>query len=299
MRKIISLLFAVILIAFIVNVQAVPYYINLKIYRDGYVLARIFIYTSNISEINFTIPKDVENIIVTDENSLPLNYSLDHGEISIVCPETKLVKIIFVTSSLTKKEGNIWYFRFYYTYYNVSIIIPSDAVVLNTDPLPLKVTTSDNNIVLYFSKSPISIEYTLLPPKNNVWKNNESNTDVTNNKTNSDLSNGSDKNINGEEGSPWSKVPLIYIVAGIVSVIFFVIILLYMLRRRGSNAMLTVEERDIVNFIKSRRGKAYLTEITEGLGLPKTTVWRKIRKLEKLGYVKTEKRKEGLLVIIR
>ncbi len=302
MNKTALVYFFLTILVMMVQVQATPYYTNLKIYRDGYVLAKIFIQSEGLNSINITIPQDAYNIIVTDENNLPLNYTFSNGRIEVICPETRVVKIIFVTSSFTKKEGNIWLFYLPNLYYNVSVIVPSDTVILSTNPLPLKVTMSDSNIVLYFAKTPLRIEYTLLPPKSNIPKNN-THTNVNNtstntanvNKTNTNQSNNLNKNTGENIFAKYSA--LIYSVIGIV-VIFILVFFLYKLYHREKRAMLTEEEKEIIEFVKSRRNRAYLTEIVEGLGLPKTTVWRKIKKLEKMGYLKTEKKREGLLVYI-
>ncbi len=69
-------------------------------------------------------------------------------------------------------------------------------------------------------------------------------------------------------------------------------------RRRGEK-ILTEDEEAIIDFIKSRGGKAYLKEIREGLEIPSSTAWRKVRRLEKMGLVKIYRTPAGLVVKLR
>ncbi|RLF07972.1 MAG: hypothetical protein DRJ64_01970 [Thermoprotei archaeon] len=293
MRKTVSaFLFLIILSSLCLNTQGLPHYIETKIYRDGYVFTKIVLYISNVSVINFSLFKNPENIIVTDENNLPLNYTLNENRITVICPETKIVRIIFVTSSTTKKEGAIWHFKLEKGYYNITIKLPDNAVVLNTDPLPIKIFSVDNTIALTFSKSPIDLEYTLLPPKS-------SNNTKTNDSGNSNTNTAETISPNKEEDKAPSIMNEVSICIAVLVVIVVILLLVAKIIFKKTNAMLTEEERDIISFIRSRGGRAYLTEIVRGLGLPKTTVWRKVRRLEKMGYLKTERVREGLLVYIK
>jgi uncharacterized membrane protein len=79
-----------------------------------------------------------------------------------------------------------------------------------------------------------------------------------------------------------------------------VIFLGFLLTRRNKKAPETLVEEDqaIIDYLKSMGGKAYLKEIREALGLPSTTALRRIKRLESMGFVKTEKTPGGLLVVL-
>ncbi|NPA96367.1 MAG: winged helix-turn-helix transcriptional regulator [Crenarchaeota archaeon] len=68
------------------------------------------------------------------------------------------------------------------------------------------------------------------------------------------------------------------------------------LRKRGGSgatAALSSElsplDRDIISIIEQNGGSILQSELQKRLGVPKTTLWRHIRKLEKLGIVKVLK----------
>ncbi|MEM2094636.1 MAG: winged helix-turn-helix transcriptional regulator, partial [Candidatus Bathyarchaeia archaeon] len=70
-----------------------------------------------------------------------------------------------------------------------------------------------------------------------------------------------------------------------------VTILLFYLRRR---VQLTPEglsstDVEVLSLVRSRGGRIFMSELRESLGLPKTTVWRRVRRLEGMGYVRTRK----------
>lgn len=79
-----------------------------------------------------------------------------------------------------------------------------------------------------------------------------------------------------------------------------VIILGFLLTRRNKKAPETLVEEDqaIIDYLKSMGGKAYLKEIREALGLPSTTALRRIKRLESMGFVRTEKTPGGLFVVL-
>ncbi|QOJ78675.1 winged helix-turn-helix transcriptional regulator [Infirmifilum lucidum] len=92
----------------------------------------------------------------------------------------------------------------------------------------------------------------------------------------------------------WQDV-FLFTIAAIAAVV-----LGYITLRRGKRGadLLGEEDRAIIEFLKSRGGRAYLREIREGLELPSTTALRRVRKLEEKGLVKTDKTPEGLLVVL-
>jgi uncharacterized membrane protein len=79
-----------------------------------------------------------------------------------------------------------------------------------------------------------------------------------------------------------------------------VIFLGFLLTRRNKKAPETLVEEDqaIIDYLKSMGGKAYLKEIREALGLPSTTALRRIKRLESMGFVRTEKTPGGLFVVL-
>ena len=70
---------------------------------------------------------------------------------------------------------------------------------------------------------------------------------------------------------------------------------LVLLKRRGGIARavgleaLDKDEMKVIELLRSKGGRALEAEIREALGLPKTTAWRLVRRLEKKGLVVVRK----------
>jgi len=81
-----------------------------------------------------------------------------------------------------------------------------------------------------------------------------------------------------------------------VAAIFFVVFLLF--RRRGYNIekifkmhpRLNKEEKDVIQFLAENEGKAFESQIRERFtDIPRTSLWRLVKRLEKLEILKVKK----------
>jgi uncharacterized membrane protein len=102
---------------------------------------------------------------------------------------------------------------------------------------------------------------------------------------------------NPSDGTESDGLPLEYIIAAVLVALVAAIIVVFV-RRRGpnvekifrENAQLNKEERDVIQFLAENEGKAFEAEIRERFsGIPRTSLWRLIRRLEKLEIVKVKK----------
>ena len=101
------------------------------------------------------------------------------------------------------------------------------------------------------------------------------------------------------DGTQTDDVPLEYIVVAVlVALVAAIIVIVVFVRRRGpnvekifrENAQLNQEERDVIQFLAENDGKAFEAEIRERFpDVPRTSLWRLIRRLEKLEIVKVKK----------
>lgn len=92
-------------------------------------------------------------------------------------------------------------------------------------------------------------------------------------------------------------ITVVVIAAVIISVVYFVIG-----RRRSrlaGSVALSDYELAVVNYLRSVGGEAYEVDISRQLNLPRTTVWRIIRRLESVGIVEVRKVHGKNLVILR
>jgi len=103
---------------------------------------------------------------------------------------------------------------------------------------------------------------------------------------------------NSSNGTQSDSIPIEYfvLVGVVVTVLLFVAFLLF--RRRGPNAekifkmnpRLNKEEKDVIQFLVENDGKVFEAEIREKFpDIPRTSLWRLIRRLEKLKIIRVKK----------
>jgi len=104
---------------------------------------------------------------------------------------------------------------------------------------------------------------------------------------------------NFSDGGASSTFPFeifVVAVAAVVAVILFVVLFLF--RRRGPNVekvfklnpQLNQEEKDVLQFLAENEGKAFESQIRERFpDIPRTSLWRLVKRLEKLDIIKVKK----------
>ena len=111
-------------------------------------------------------------------------------------------------------------------------------------------------------------------------------------------SNGTPSNGTPSNGAPSTPIPVEYIVAGAVAVVAVLFAAFVLVRRRGPNVEkifrahphLNKEDKDVIRFLAEKEGKAFEAEIRERFpDIPRTSLWRLVRRLEKLEIVKVKK----------
>jgi uncharacterized membrane protein len=99
-------------------------------------------------------------------------------------------------------------------------------------------------------------------------------------------------------GTTTDGFPLEYLIIAVVAVVAAILVLFILLRRRGpnvdkifkENSQLNTEERDVITFLAENDGNAFEAQIRERFpDIPRTSLWRLIRRLEKLEIVKVKK----------
>jgi len=82
-----------------------------------------------------------------------------------------------------------------------------------------------------------------------------------------------------------SNIPWLYIGGGVIALAIILSLILYMRRRpRGLDST----DRAIIEYLRRRGGQALQSKIMNELKIPKTTLWRHVKRLEREGYVTIE-----------
>ena len=99
-------------------------------------------------------------------------------------------------------------------------------------------------------------------------------------------------------GAPSNLIPIEYLVAAAVAVAAIFGAAFFLVRKRGpnvekiftANPQLNKEEKDVIQFLADNERKAFESQIREQFpDIPRTSLWRLVRRLEKLEIVKVKK----------
>jgi uncharacterized membrane protein len=101
---------------------------------------------------------------------------------------------------------------------------------------------------------------------------------------------------NGETSS--NMFPIEYLAAALVAVAAIFVAAFFIVRKRGPNVekifkmhpRLNKEEKDVIQFLAENEGKAFESQIRERFpDIPRTSLWRLVKRLEKLEILKVKK----------
>ncbi|MCX8191664.1 MAG: hypothetical protein N3F06_02515, partial [Nitrososphaerales archaeon] len=149
------------------RIYAQPYSISsteIIIFRDG--VAQV-IQSLDVDEslVSISIPllsHSVWNLLVLDEDNMPLSYTIKLPNITITTLGASKVTLDYFTPTLTQKEGEVWTIKLNLPY-EVKIILPERSNIIYLNDLPSSITARDQRIVLTVPPGFWEISY-VLPP---------------------------------------------------------------------------------------------------------------------------------------
>lgn len=246
--------------------------VDLIVYRDGLVhVAQTLTVSELAPEITLSIfSSSIENVIVLDENELAVDYEINGDGLTVFTLGAEDILIEYDTIALTSKEAEVWTLVADNPY-SSSVFLPQNSTVIYLNMMPTAIDTSGTGIKLSLFPGQWEISY-VLPL----------------------LEDGTDDN-----GTSDITIPIDYLIAAIVAMVAVVIsVILVIRRRRGPNVekilkaypQLKKEDKDVIEFLAEKGGQAFEAEIRERFpDMPRTSLWRLVRRLERLEIVEVKK----------
>ena len=251
--------------------------LTLTVYSDGYVSVSQIVSVGR-NTASFQVPlvsSTVSDLVATDQNGSPLSYSFSSGGRNITIYTLGATEVIlrYDTDNLTTKAGTVWSLAFT-PQYNSTVILPQLSTLISVSGTPYTINQTDAYTELTLSPGPWTIKYgvpftsgsiTTVPPTGSTTQ--------------------------GSQGAPSST--LTEAVAGIIAAVLAagaIYFRWWMRRRLGPvSGDLRPDDLQVLDFIREKGGKVLEPEIRIKFALPKTSAWRQIKRLERLGYVKVTK----------
>ncbi len=259
--------------------------LTLTVYLDGFVLVNHELeLNQTYPSINVTLLGEAyEDLLVVDEKSLPLDYSVAAGTAIIYSLNATQIKISYFTPNLTSKTGKYWTLSA-----NVStstkVILPENASIISLNNVPELIEGSNGQVSLVMPSGTIEITYIA---EHSLYQQTQS----------------------------YELWRLIAIVSSpIIAITAFA---LWFLRRKKPpqpkeltdevdvdklferEKHLRPEEVQVIRFLAEKHGTAFEAELYEKLNLPRTTTWRLLKRLEKMEIIDIQKSRRQNIVSIR
>lgn len=251
-------------------------YSNVEIYRDG--LAHVK-QTLSLDELSSQVSlsllsESFENLVVLDENKLSVDYRANGKNLTIFSLGAAKVEVEYDTNALTSKEAEVWTLSFENAY-DLKVLFPKNSTVIYLNQTPKAIDTVENEITLTVNPSQWEIDYTLTLLAEEQTSNVQSDTLL---------------------------LPIEYLFIIVIIIVSSVFLIVFLLRRKhcpnvsktlNANPQLMKEDKDVIQFLAEKDGKAFEAEIRQRFpDMPRTSLWRLIKRLEKMEIV--EVRKIGL-----
>jgi len=247
-----------------------PYAIEkatVTVYRDGVAHVRIeaSVDPTEPSVTLSLLSSSVYNVLALDEDNEPLYYEASEANITIYTLGTSRLVLEYDTDALTSKAAGIWTVSFTIPH-QLDLYLPEGATILYFNALPASIRTEGERLVLTLPPGAWEVSYVLEAPPSPP-----------------------------PQPPPQPQLPQLpttYLALAALCVAVVVIASLLSLRRRRSLALesLKKEEVDVLHFLRERGGRALEAELREAFPyIPKTTMWRLVKRLEKRGLVVVEK----------
>lgn len=192
---------------------------------------------------------------------IPQPVEIQDNKLLIVEPLGEELIIKYIVSNLTNKTGKEWTLT-YNSPWETGLILPDEAIVLSLSPETFDVDIINNTVVLLFPPGEINVKYMLIPAAGEQ----PSETSIS--------------HLGGNE-----LITLLIILIILSSMVYLGYRLIYR-RRKVHIIKSTLDERDnqIINILASH-GELTAKEIMEKTGIPKTPLYRRLKRLVRQGYI--------------
>ncbi|MBI3840536.1 MAG: hypothetical protein HY297_01030 [Thaumarchaeota archaeon] len=246
-------------------------FLGLAVYSDGTVLVSQSLNVSS-TDSSISVPllsAVISNVVIVDQKGAPLSFSVSGSNITVYSLGATGVTMTYDTANLTGKQGTVWSLNFR-TYYNATVTFPKFSTLINVSGAPYSVSKVGDSPVAVVSPGVWGMNYGLAISARST--------------TNSSGGGTNQGTIFAFDAGTFAYLlaPVLIAAGGGVGFVLW--------RRRSSLGKAAAELRpddvQVLNFISEKGGKVLEPEIRMKLALPKTSAWRQIKRLERLGYVK-------------
>jgi len=255
--------------------------LEITVYRDGVAHVRsIVAVNSTVPSISLLLPGEVANVIVTDEKGQLLSYELTRDSIVIYTFGASSLVLEYDTATLTRKDGLVWTLKIELPVQG-RILLPDGAAIVYLSERPESIEAKEGRPVLTLAPGPWEISYVIPVQVTTTASTATASSSTPTASTTSALT--------STLTSISSPSPIVAGVATVAIIALIVGLAVFLRRRSRFPSELSPVDNEVLQFIRSRGGRVFEFELRDYLGLPKTSAWRRVKRLEKMGLIRTRK----------
>lgn len=213
--------------------------------------------------------------------NVPVEFNETH--IMVFADEPGLLAITYVTQELTSKEGSLWVLSAEFAERS-TVILPEGAVPTHVEPEPLRVLKVDDRFALEVPAGSATIRYYIVPP---------SVVPPPTRPANVTAPPPGEKAPAAAPAPPWLPMAALAAIALACGIAFVAL-----RRRRRSKHPLDEREAAILEAL-SKHGPLTPQELIEVTRIPKTPLFRRLKRLKEAGLVKARLDDKGRVVYER
>ena len=300
--------------------------VDLKVYDDGTVaVTQVLSVPANDTSVSLKLLSSlIANPVVTDQNGSSLYFQITGENVTVYTIGATKVTLAYDTATLTGKQGTVWTLAFQ-AFYNTTVTLPQGSTLTSVSGTPNSIATANGSPVVVVSPGnwvmdygvPVQVVTTSTGSTSSSSAASSSNTSAS---TSSASSSGASTSTTSSKstgpitsttpssssgftttrtspgGSPppsGSSATGVYLAAAALGVVVAGAFIFLRQRRSAlldpKNSELRPDDIKVIEFISEKGGKVLEPEIRMRFALPKTSGWRQIKRLERLGYVKVTK----------
>jgi len=238
----------------------------------------------------------IENLVLLDENGLPLSAQSENNVLQVETLGSSSILINYDTYSLISKDGKIWSFSVDAPV-EFHVTMPQNSVIVGMSTFPIDMNVDSERAKIFLPSGPAEITYFLSVA--------ESSQPITTN----------------EEPASQDDNSMIYAVGGAIAAVVIGVAIAAKMRSKPKTIIsspqtrVTVEkeepfnlekvqampdlredDKEIITFIHENGGSVLESDLRKKFLLPRTTMWRAVKRLERYGLIEISKKDQQNLI---
>lgn len=259
--------------------------LTLRVYNDGSarVTQVLSVNRNTLSATVSLLTSTISDLVVLDQNGSSLAFTDAGQNLTIYTLGASNVTLEYDTQALTSKLGSVWTLTFV-TQYNATVFLPYLSTLTSTSSAPASFSDVGGSPAVVVGAGTWTMSYGVaFQPQS-----------TTSQSATISTTSGSGTGSAGAPGGSGLDTPVIVLaLVALAAAAAAVALAVFLLKRRrgttGSTSQLRPDDVKVLDFITEKGGRVLEPEVRMKFALPKTSAWRQIKRLERMGYVRITK----------